>query len=422
MLLRCILGLWAAFAAAQALESPDVAAAMRRIRVRVARDLNRLPNYTCLENIERSVQPAGSKRFELQDIVRLEVALVDNAEMFAWPGSREFQSLKLRELVSGGAIGNGSFALHAKSVFNSKSASIEYIGPTKLNGRDAIEYKYNIPRPASSFLLRHGMIEATVGYGGSFFVEPNTDQLMRLEVRANDIPNQLGISAEVEILDYQQVRLGDADFLLPKGSEMRMSTSDGETSMNKTTFTACRQYSTESTLIFADPSDPSGLPALAAPTEVRDVPGGLEIEIHVATPIVWTKSAVGDAVTAVVRKDVKMRKQVVIPKGSQLKGRLLCLERRMGPTGGSAYVVAMRFDELAANKWRATVQTQLVDALPQPLLGNSRGMRTPPRTPVLAGVHPSGQNVFVVYNEPRFTDGFDLVLSTRGPSGESRKP
>jgi hypothetical protein len=45
-------------------------------------------------------------------------------------------------------------------------------------------------------------------------------------------------------------------------------------------------------------------------------------------------------------------------------------------------------------------------------------------TPVLAGVHPSGQNVFVVYNEPRFTDGLDLVLATQGevePPSESQK-
>jgi hypothetical protein len=422
---RYILGLVAALACAQTPSAEEVATAMRRIRVRVARDLNRLPNYTCVETIERSVQLPGSKRFELQDLVRLEVALVDNAEMFAWPGSREFQSRALRELVSGGAIGNGSFALHARSVFSSSAASVDFVGPATVEGRPAVEYRYNIPRARSTFILRHGDVEAPVGYGGSFFVDPNSDELMRLEVRANDIPEKLGIPAESEILDYQRVKLGDAAFLLPKASEMLMSTYDGATSRNKTTFSGCKQYSTESTLIFADPTDPEGLPALAAPNEVRDVPVGLKMDVKLVTPLVWTKSAVGDAVTALVRRDVKVDKRVVIPKGSQLKGRLLCLERRPDATGGSAYLVAVRFDELLANKWRGTVKTQLEEVLLMPeLIMGRRSMRAQVSTPIIAGAHPSGQNVFVVYNEPRFTDGIDLVLSTQsagGPSSESQK-
>ena len=416
-----ISGLVAVAAFAQAPES-SFTATLARIRARVVRDLNQLPNYTCLETIERSSQEANSKRCQLLDLVRLEVALVDNTEIFAWPGSRGFESAKLRDLVPGGAIGNGSFALHARSVFDGRAAQVERVGETKLGNRRAMEYRYTVTRARSTFSLRHGDVEAKVGYGGSFFVDPNTDDLLRLVVRANDIPAELGIPEEEEILDYQRVRLGESDFLLPKGSEMRMASDDGSVSLNKTTFSACRQYSTESTLIFADPSDPSGLPALAAPNEVRDVPVGLKMDVRVVTPLLWTKSAVGDAVTAVVRRDVKVQKQVIIPKGSQLKGRLICLERRAGPTG-SAFLLGLRFDELNANKWRATVRTQLVEALPfpepVPISRRSMGTARGP-TPVLAGAHPSGQNLFVVYNEPRFTDGLDLVLSTE-PISESQK-
>ena len=421
-----ISGLMAVAAFAQAPES-SFTATLARIRARVMHDLNQLPNYTCLGTIERSSQEPNSKRFQLLDLVRLEVALVDNAEMFAWPGSRGFEGAKLRDLVPGGAIGNGSFALHARSVFDGRAAQVELAGETKLGNRRAMEYRYTVTRALSAFSLRHGDIEAKVGYGGSFFVDPHTDELMRLVVRANDIPAELGIPEEEEILDYQRVRLGESDFLLPKGSEMRMASNDGSVSLNKTTFSACRQYSTESTLIFADPidpsGDPSGLPALAAPNEVRDVPVGLKIDVRVVTPLLWTKSAVGDAVTAVVRRDVKVQKQVIIPKGSQLKGRLICLERRASPTG-SAFLVGVRFDELNANLWRATVKTQLVEALPfpepMPVSRRSMGAARGP-TPVLAGVHPSGQNLFVVYNEPRFTDGLNLVLSTELTSESQKK-
>lgn len=400
---------------------PELKPTLERIRIRVMQDLNRLPNYTCLQTIERSALEPPSKRFELLDLVRLEVALVDRAEVFAWPGSREFLSSKLRDLVPGGAIGNGSFALHARSVFDGRAAEVERVGETKLNNRRAMEYRYKVPRARSKFSLRHGEVEANVGYGGSFFVDPETDELMRLEVRANDIPAQLGIPAEEEILDYQRVKLGEGEFLLPKSSAMRMSSQDGSVSLNKITFSGCRQYSTESTLIFVDPAEVEG--SVATPNEVREVATGLRFDIRVTTPILWTKSAVGDAIAAVVRRDVKVQKQVVIPKGSQLKGRLICLERRANPAGGSAFLVGVRFDELLAPKWRAAVKTQLLEALPFPqitAMPMRRGgpMRSNAPTPVISGAHPSGQNLFVVYNEPRFTDGLDLVLATQatGPS------
>ena len=88
-----ISGLVAVAAFAQAPES-SFTATLARIRARVVRDLNQLPNYTCLATIERSSQEANSKRFQLVDLVRLEVALVDNTEIFAWPGSRGFELMQ----------------------------------------------------------------------------------------------------------------------------------------------------------------------------------------------------------------------------------------------------------------------------------------------------------------------------------------
>ena len=44
------------------------------------------PNYTCTETIERTRQ-APASRAKVEDTLRLEGALVDGKEMFAWPGS-----------------------------------------------------------------------------------------------------------------------------------------------------------------------------------------------------------------------------------------------------------------------------------------------------------------------------------------------
>src|SRR6185369_10656113 len=99
-----------------------------QVRARMIGNLSRLPNYTCLQTIERKVRQASSRRYELVDVVRLEVALVNGKELFSWPGAGKFEDKEISEIVSGGAIGNGTFALHAKSVFQSRTARITYVG------------------------------------------------------------------------------------------------------------------------------------------------------------------------------------------------------------------------------------------------------------------------------------------------------
>ena len=54
-----------------------------RIRARMAETLARQPDYTCIQQIERSNRRAPRHKYELRDMLRLEVALVDGKEMFA---------------------------------------------------------------------------------------------------------------------------------------------------------------------------------------------------------------------------------------------------------------------------------------------------------------------------------------------------
>src|SRR5581483_3540644 len=84
----------------------------------------RQPDYTCLETVERTEQ-SGANRSRVEDTLRLEVALVEGKEMFAWPGSRQFEDRELRDLVSTGMFGNGNFAVYARILFLTNLAVFE---------------------------------------------------------------------------------------------------------------------------------------------------------------------------------------------------------------------------------------------------------------------------------------------------------
>src|SRR3954447_12597047 len=126
--------LWASLSTgAEEAQSQD--ALFGQVRAKMLANLSRLPNYTCLQTIERKVRHAPSRRYEPVDTVRLEVALVNGKELFSWPGAGNFEDKAISDIVSGGAIGNGTFALHAKSIFQSRSARITYVGEVTKNNR-----------------------------------------------------------------------------------------------------------------------------------------------------------------------------------------------------------------------------------------------------------------------------------------------
>jgi len=107
--------------------------------------LEHQPDYTCLETVERTRRaPGGSTQVE--DTLRLEVALVDSKEMFAWPGSKEFEDKELTDLVSLGMFGNGNFALFPRMLFGSNGPASVYAGEADVNGRRTAQFNFRVPR------------------------------------------------------------------------------------------------------------------------------------------------------------------------------------------------------------------------------------------------------------------------------------
>jgi hypothetical protein len=337
-----------------------------RIRARALENLDGLPNYTCLETIERSVRKSSSRRFELQDLLRLEVAYVDRKELFAWPGSVKFDDRDITEMVGQtGAIGNGSFALHVSGLFRTSSAAFRHVGRVSRNGRDAIRFDYTVPRLTSGYRMRVRPAEAFVGYEGSFWVDPVSLDLLELTLVVNDIPPSLPIRGSTQTLIYQRARIGAEDFLLAKSADLSIVDSYGNESRNRTLFSNCRQYAIESVIRFEDvPEDPKT--AYQPPQRVI-LPRDVEVAMWLQTPIIGGVSAMGDELRAVLASDVKFKKQVLIPKGAAAKGRIVKMQR-LQFNGFVYWQVGFRFDRIeSGNRYvelEATLDPSLSGALP----------------------------------------------------------
>jgi hypothetical protein len=297
-----------------------------RIRAKMTDVLLRQPNYTCTETIERTSQTPGGRSI-LDDTLRLEVALVEGKEMFAWPGSKEFEDHRLRELVPTGMFGNGNFAIYARILFLSDAATVEDRGETQWNGHPARRYDFRVSQSTGGHRLRVNNREAVVGFHGSFYADPVTLEVLRVEVVAEDIPADLGVTASETSVDYSRLRISDEEFLLPVESTVMMALPD-EVSRNSIRFADCRRFTGESTLSFNDPV----LTEAPAPAEhVVDVtiPAGLTLQLQMPD-LDLMHAAVGDPIRATLRSDLKNRGKLLAPKGSVASGRIVLLDRSPG--------------------------------------------------------------------------------------------
>lgn len=373
-----------------------------RIRARMTETLARQPNYTCIQQIERSNRRAPRHKYELRDMLRLEVALVDGREMFAWPGEAKFEDTDLFDMVpGGGAIGTGNFATHARAVFRTNAPVFEYKGVADLEGRSAYQFGFKVAQLESGYHIRVNGAEAVVGYHGRFWADVKTFDLIRLEVIADDIPPALGLKSAQDVMDYGRMKIGAAEFLLPSGSELLMVDLNGNVSRNITRFSGCRQYSGESVLTFADaPDTPAGAAAPERTKEALQIPPDVVFEISLDATVDSDQSMVGDPVTATLEENIKMRRRLLFPKGAKLAGRIMRLERH-----GDHCDLDIRFSELVSAQARSSLNTRLETKPPAEMHPLFRGL-------VQISDEPNGSGLKLRGSRVHLPRGFHLRLRT----------
>ncbi|MBM3746930.1 MAG: hypothetical protein FJW34_14165 [Acidobacteria bacterium] len=225
---------------------------LARIRQKMADHLTRMPDYTCLETVERSTRRRSSLPFLHVDTVRVEVAHLGMKELYSRPGGLKFEESDLANLVGGGMTASGEFALHLRSIFGSSIPLFTYRGEEDLEGRRTVRYEYNVPQNLSGYRLRIASREGIVGFSGSFWADPETLEVVRLEVKAEDIPPHVPVLSAVTLIDYAKVSIGDSEALLPRRAELVMTESLGRQLLNRTEFTNCRQYVGESVVLYVE--------------------------------------------------------------------------------------------------------------------------------------------------------------------------
>jgi len=353
--------------AATAQTSPELAPDVLRL-AKVKRHMREMllkqVNYTCQMSIQRSARLKPRRAFRLIDQVRLEVALVDGKELFSWPGARKFDDRELRHML-GGTTSTGSFASHARAIFFGAAPVFRYNGEqVLLDGSRVFEWSFDVAQPMSNYVMRittaAGDRQATVGYRGIVQVHPQTLDLVRLKFEALDIPPHLALQSAGDDIEYRRQRIGEADYLLPASSDLRMIDIGGNESRNETRFHNCRQYAGESAIRFDEPppETEANVPVKPPPT----LPPGMWLELQLVEAVPLEKAAIGDRIEAKLGRPARYKGIDYLPKGTLFTGRVLGVRPVAGRTPAKA--VTLIFDRFETDSGGADISLSLDDVTP----------------------------------------------------------
>jgi hypothetical protein len=381
--------LLAAAALARAAD-PVVEDLFRKARDKVLDNARRMPRYTCVENISRAqYQPSRGRKpsscpsiiaarrnlkspgeLVWRDRLRLDVAVVDGGEMFSWAGAGKFETHDLDRLVGGGASGSGDFGSFLAGVFGNETDAVRYLG---LQNSLAL-FEYNVPIEKSSYRYHTNGPEKKIGFGGTFSLDPSNADVEQLVVATDQFaPGDAACRVE-HVMNYQRVKIGDGDFLLPEVSAMNVVYQAGAESRNETHYSDCREYVGESTIRF-DEVDPAAAPATAK-AGLQPLPPKVRLRIGLSKPIDLANTAAGDEVTG-----------IVLQANERVHGRILRLRQYLSPL--PRWVIAIRFDTIERGGFEQPITLKPLDDGDRP--ARFRG----PMLPRSVTERPEGAGVFI---------------------------
>ncbi len=378
---------------------------LKQARTKVLDNARRMPRYTCVETISRTqYQPPDSPStcqalvamrrlmptrgaVMLRDRLRLDVAVMDGGEMFSWAGAGKFETHEISRLVGGGASGSGEFGSFLAGVFGNETDAIRYAG---LRNSLAL-FEYNVPVTKSGYRIHISGPARTVGYRGTFSVDPADGDVEQLVVESDQFAAADGVCLIRHQMDYNRVKIGKGDFVLPEVSTMDALYHNGAESLNETRYSDCREYVGESTIRFDDPDATPG--TTAAKAALQPLPSKARLLIGLSKPINTEVAAAGDAVDGVLLRDAAGNLAKV---NDRVHGRILRLEQDMGPS--PRWIVAIRFDTIERKGVEQPIALKPIDD------GERSAQRVRGKVQTPAVERPEGAGVFI------FSQHGNLVL------------
>ncbi len=218
-----------------------------------------LPDFICTQVTRRYVDPSGMEFWQSQDTITERLTYFDQKETYKVTLVNNHY-VDLPHDAVGGASSAGEFGSLLKYTLERRAdAVIEFDRWATLRGKRAYVFSYQISSGNSQWSILYERSQRIVaGYRGLIYVDGNTHMILRITLEAIDIPPSFPVQEARTVLDYDYVKIGDREYLLPLKAVIRMRHYK-YLSKNEVEFRLYRKFSAEAKIEF-DASTPDPLP------------------------------------------------------------------------------------------------------------------------------------------------------------------
>ena len=225
-----------------------------------------LPDFICTEVVKRSSAPktgSGEPQWREGDTLLIKLSYFEQKENYKLIMINNSLARQDYEKV-GGAKSFGDFGSLMRGIFEPASqARFTFDHWSRLRRGDAdrvvAAFNYRVDQANSRYEIRYEDGSHIVpAYSGQVLVDRQTHQVLRVTLKAEDIPADFPVKSAETRLDYDYTELSGQRFLLPMEAVVQMSGPDVLT-RNDEQFRIYSKYSADSSIHF-DSDVPPPLP------------------------------------------------------------------------------------------------------------------------------------------------------------------
>lgn len=273
-------------------------------------------NATCVSFLAATADtPRGA--LEWRSRLRLDVTAGPAAEEFALTQASRFERDDIGGILQAATAGKGEFITFLRNLIAGEGEPFQSRGSQETPVGRLLAFEFTVPMQKSHFLYASmSGTAAPSSYRGSLFAIPQTSDLKRLTLEADDVGDACRVQYTI---DYNSTRVGDREVILPQKSTMEVVNRDGTELRGETYYSGCHRTTTNVT-------------AAAAVSAPKPLPPKVRFRVRFQPPIDNATAATGDPVTAVIRTTVKDKQNgIIVHAGDRLHGRIALIENYLAP-------------------------------------------------------------------------------------------
>jgi VWFA-related protein len=238
------------------LSPAETEAIISKARERALKYSVSLPNFTCIQITDRSVDSSGAGKWKHRDSMAELLRFADGKETRRTLDINGRPShLSRDEMDQEAALSHGEFGNMLNAVFNTKSQTeFQWKETDTLEGATVQVFSYHVARENSSFSVGGANNEQVItGFHGLVYIDASTLGVRRVTLEADELPRKFSIHSTAISIDYDYVSINNHDYLMPISETMGLTRGKHQADLNEIEFRDYKRYGSQTKISYQDP-------------------------------------------------------------------------------------------------------------------------------------------------------------------------